>query len=113
MNEGLIFCCIVCVLEKELEDILEPFAFWGNKKDSCSIAVEVEGAVEIYFPMLRALLYRWVLNFHPLGHEINQGLRFDHYLRDEFHRECTEFHRPFDDPTVGVSIVENITEWEG
>ena len=53
------------------------------------------------------------MDLGPFGNKIDQGLGLDRRTWRKLNCEGGEFHRPFDDPALGVSIVEDVAEWVG
>ena len=87
------------------------FTFRGDEEDSSVSPISVEGTVEVHDPVLRSGVGWRILDLGPLSDEVGQRLRLDGGSWRELYRECTEFHRPFDDSAIGVLVVDDVAEW--
>ena len=56
------------------EDVTEPVLSWSNKQNAGASTVDVEGAVEIHYPVLGASSGDGLLDLSPLSDEISQRL---------------------------------------
>jgi hypothetical protein len=72
VNQGFIFCSIVGGLVVYLYDVFELFSLRRNEQYAC--AFEVEGTVEVHYPVFRPLLGRGHLDFCPLRHKVCEDL---------------------------------------
>ena len=82
------------------------FTFRGDEENSSASSVAVEGTVEVHDLVLRSGVGWRILDLGPLSDEVGQRLRLDGGSWRELYRECTEFHRPFDDSAIGVLVVQ-------
>jgi hypothetical protein len=60
VDQGFIFCTVVGGLVMNLQDVHELFSLRRDKQHSCAHSFEVEGAVELYYPVFRPLLGRGI-----------------------------------------------------
>ena len=81
-------------------------SFRGDEEDSSAGSIAVEGAVKVHDPVLGSGVGWRILDLGPLINEVSQCLRLDGGSWRELYRECTEFHRPFDDSAIGVLVVQ-------
>jgi hypothetical protein len=52
VKQGFILSFVIGYLPKDLEDILQLFAFQGDKKDSSTSTIELKRSIEIHGPVL-------------------------------------------------------------
>jgi hypothetical protein len=78
VDQGFILCSIVGGLVVVLQDVLELFSLRRDEQYTCTYPFEVEGAIEVHYPVFRPHLGRGHLDFYPFGHEVGEDLRLDH-----------------------------------
>src|SRR5438128_7669046 len=69
-------------------------------------------AVEVHRPILELLCDGQCLDFCPLGDEIDECLGLDGCPWLEGKLEGTELDCPFCNPSGGIMIVKDFTDWE-
>jgi hypothetical protein len=74
VDQGFILCSIVGGLVVDLQDVLEPFSLRRDEQYACICPFEVEGAVEVHYPLFRPLLGRRHLDLCPFRHEVGEDL---------------------------------------
>jgi hypothetical protein len=75
------------------------------EEDACTYSFEVQGTVEVHFPMLWFLCRRGLLSLCPLGIEIGEDLGLDGLSWAELKVELAQLDRPLDDAPHGVTTV--------
>jgi hypothetical protein len=78
MDQGFILCSIVGGLVVDLQDVLELFSLRRDEQYACTYSFEVEGVVEVHYPVFRPLFGRGHLDLCPFRHEVGEDLRLDH-----------------------------------
>jgi hypothetical protein len=58
----------------DLQDILELFSLRRDEQYACTCPLEVEGTVEVHYPVFRPLLGRGHLDLCPLRHKVCEDL---------------------------------------
>jgi hypothetical protein len=61
----------------DLQDVLELFSLRRDQQYACTYPFEVEGIVEVHYPVFRPLLGRGHLDLCPFRHEVGEDLRLD------------------------------------
>jgi hypothetical protein len=81
MDQGFVFCTVVGGLVMNLQDLLELLSLRRDKQHACARSFEVEGTVEVHYPVFRPLLGRGHLDLYPLRHKVCEDLRLDRLPR--------------------------------
>jgi hypothetical protein len=76
-----------------------------DEEDSCTCSFEVQGTVEVHFPMLRLLRRRGLLGLCPPRDEIREDLGLHGLPWAELKVEFAQLDRPLDDAPHSVAIV--------
>jgi hypothetical protein len=76
-----------------------------DEPNACTCSFEVQGTVEVHFPMLRLLCRRGLFGLCPLGNEIGEDLGLEGLSWVELKVEFTQLDRPLDDAPHGVASV--------
>jgi hypothetical protein len=74
MDQGLVLGAAVGRVVVDLYDILQMIALGRDEEDACTCSLEVQGTVEVHFPMLRLLCWQGLLGLSPLRDEIGEDL---------------------------------------
>jgi hypothetical protein len=80
VDQGFILRSIAGGLVVDLQDALERFSLRSDEKYACTCPFEVEGVVEVHYPVFRLLLRRGHLDLCPFRHEVGEDLRLDRLL---------------------------------
>ena len=94
------------------ENVSELILGWHNKQNAHTSIVDVEGAIEVHHPVLRAGGSDGLLDLSPLSDEISKRLRLDRRPTSEFNGVSAELHNPLDDTAVGLFVVEDVPKRE-
>jgi hypothetical protein len=90
MEQGFIFCSIVGGLLVDLQDILELFSLRRDEQYAYTCPFEVEGTVEVHYPVFRPLLGRGHLDLCPFRHKVGEDLRLDRFPGAKFDFELSK-----------------------
>jgi hypothetical protein len=74
VDQGLVLDAVVGRFVVDLQDILQMIALGRNEEDACSCSFEVQGNVEVHFPVFRILRRRGLLGLCPLKDEVGEDL---------------------------------------
>ena len=88
------------------EDVSKLVLSQSNKQNAS--AVDVEGAIEIHYPVLGASSGDGLLNLGPLSDEVSQRLRLNGRPTSEFYGIGAELDCPLDDVAIGLFVMENV-----
>jgi hypothetical protein len=77
VDQGFVLCAVVGGLVMDLHDVLELLSLRRDKQYTCACSFEVEGTIEVHYPVFRPLLGRGHLDFCPLRHKVCEDLRLD------------------------------------
>jgi hypothetical protein len=66
------------------------FSLRRDEQYACTCPFEVEGAVEVHYPVFRPLLGRGHLDLCPFRHEVSEDLRLDRLPRAKLDFELSK-----------------------
>ena len=90
------------------KDVSELILGRHDEQNARTSTVDVEGAVELHHPVLRASSGDGLLDLGPLSDEISKRLRLDHRPGSKFNGVSTELDSPLDDTTVGLFVAKDV-----
>ena len=109
MDTRFIFGSIVGGQKMYSENISEFILGRCYEQNACTSIIDVEGAIEVHHPVLRASSGDGLLNLGPLGDEISKYLRLDGRPTSEFNGVSAELDSPLDDVAIGLFVAENVS----
>jgi hypothetical protein len=74
VDQGFILYSVVGGFVVDLQDVLELFSLRRDEQYAYARPFEVEGAIEVHYPVLRSLLGRGHLDLCPLRHKVCENL---------------------------------------
>jgi hypothetical protein len=77
VDQGFVLCAVVGGLVMDLHDVLELLSLRRDKQYTCACSFEVEGTIEVHYPVFRLFLGRRHMDFCPLRHKVCEDLRLD------------------------------------
>ena len=80
-----IFCGVVGGWKMNSEDVTELFLGRSNKQNAGASTIDVEGTIEIHYPVLGASSGDGLLDLGPLSDEVSQRLRLNGRPTSEFY----------------------------
>jgi hypothetical protein len=80
-------------------------ALGRDEEDTCTCCFEVQGTIEVHFPMLRLLRRRGLLGICSLRDKISEDLGIDGLPWAELKVEFPQLDRPLDDAPHGLAVV--------
>jgi hypothetical protein len=80
-----------------------------NEHYTCACAFEVEGTIEVHYPVFRPVLGRGHLDFCPFKHKVCEDLRLDCMPREKLDVKLSKLDRPFDVEAVGITVVDDFS----
>ena len=90
------------------EDVSELVLSRSNKQNAGASTVDVEGAVEIHYLVLKASSGDGLLDLGPLSDEVSQRLRLNGRPASEFYGRSAELNCPLDDVAIGLFVMEDV-----
>jgi hypothetical protein len=92
-----------------LQDIHELLSLRRDKQHTCALSFEVEGTVEIHYPVFRPLLGRGHLDLYPFRHKVCEDLRLDRLPGAKLDFELSKLDGPLDDAAIGIVVADNLS----
>ena len=90
------------------ENISELILGRRNEQNASTSTIDVEGAVEVHHPVLRAGSGDGLLDLGPLSDEISERPRLEGRPASEFDGVSAELNSPLDDVAIGLFVVEDV-----
>jgi hypothetical protein len=92
-----------------LQDVLELFSLRRDEQNACTRPFEVEGTVEVHYPVFRPLLGSRHLDLCPFRHKVCEDLRLDRLTGAKLDLKLSKLDEPFDDAAVGVAVADDFS----
>jgi hypothetical protein len=83
VNQGFVLCTITGGIVVDLKGVVKLLPLRRDEQHACACSIEVEGTIEVHYPVFKPLLGRGHLDFCPLRHEVYEDLRLDRLSRTQ------------------------------
>ena len=90
------------------EDVSELVLSRSNKQNAGSSTIDVEGTVEIHYPVLGASSGDGLLDLGLLSDEVSQRLRLNGRPASEFYGISAKLDCPLDDAVIGLFVTNDV-----